>query len=101
MLSYYRTRFATGHRFALLSYTQDSVISAFYSISGMQFETLLNQERASQLTADPVFNAYVLTGTNHTMLASTGTLQTSGGVSLIHWLGQMASDDPAWAEAGP
>jgi hypothetical protein len=73
------------------------VISTYFGIGADQLESELNAEVAAM---GPGQAAFLLTGTNHTMLPSP-TLMTSGNVTLQTWVTQWASGDPAWATVGP
>ncbi len=54
VVPYYATRFPAPARFALLSYTQDSTISGYYTIPAAQFEMQLNALATARF--DPTSN---------------------------------------------
>lgn len=88
-------------RMALLSYSQDEVISRYVGITATQFETDLNDLETSVLT--PLANArfYVVTGNSHTFLGNPAGA-TTASVGLLDWLTQMQTGtDTAWASVHP
>ena len=96
-VAFYGTTFA-GHRAALLSYTQDSVIGLFYQLSGAQVEAGLGALVAEMAPYD-IWRHFFVTGGSHTMLGNPDT--TQNGVTLRTFLTQMVTDDPAWATVAP
>jgi hypothetical protein len=89
-----------GDRYGLLAYTHDQVISI---VLGVEAETLRNQTLAEQtaMAGSSSQAAFVLEGDTHVMLGNAATLQTSNGMALTTWIDQWATNDPAWANAGP
>jgi hypothetical protein len=86
-------------RLALLSSRRDQVISSYYLLGGAAFEADLDRMLAEALAPLPSARSFVVPGTSHTMLgAPAGFTQ---GVSLLEWLGQQWSGDPAWASQHP
>lgn len=99
LLPYYNGK--TGNaRGALLSYTQDNVISAFYGpINTAYFEEGLQKFTQEKLEGLSQFKYFYMTGQNHVLLGDPGL--TSKGVVLKDWLVQMINDDPNWASVNP
>jgi Pectinacetylesterase len=88
----------TGHRAALLSYTQDSVIGLFFQLPGAQVEAGLGA-LATEMAPFDVWRHFYVTGTTHTIFGSPDTV--SHGVSLRTFVTQMVTDDPSWATVEP
>lgn len=94
------TKYPT-ERMALLSYSQDQVIRTYIQISAAQFEAALNDLDTTVLEPLPRFRYFVIAGSSHTMLGNPAT-QTSAGVGLLGWLGQMqTAPDSEWKSAHP
>jgi hypothetical protein len=72
-------------------------------VLGVEAEQLRNQTLAEQTAMAGTASqaAFVLEGDTHVMLGNAATLQTSNGVALSTWISQWATNDPAWANAGP
>ena len=87
-------------RGALLSYEQDGTISRYFVESAAQFQTDLNDLATMRLDALPNMKYFYENGVNHTMLLDP-TKHTVNGVSLLPWLTQMTTDDPAWTSVKP
>ncbi len=86
-----------GARIGLLTWDDDAVIKQYFGYTGSLVDatnTLLANQYGRANT-----HAFVLAGTNHTMLGSAGTLSTPGGVKLADWITQWAKGDAAWATA--
>lgn len=90
----------TNQRAALLSYTQDTVISAFFQISTTEFEQGLNELTTTRLEGIPQFRYYYLGASGHVLLNDPANV-TQSGVVLQDWLTQMLEDDPSWASVHP
>jgi hypothetical protein len=88
----------TGHRAALLSYTQDSVIGLFYQLSGPQVEAGLGA-LATEMAPYDIWRHFYVAGSTHTILGAPDT--TSDGVSLRTFITKMVTDDPTWASVVP
>jgi hypothetical protein len=88
----------TGHRAALLSYTQDSVIGLFYQLSGPQVEAGLGALATEMMPYD-IWRHFYVAGSTHTILGAPDT--TSDGVSLRTFITKMVTDDPTWASVVP
>jgi hypothetical protein len=101
LLPYYARRFPPPARLALLSYTQDTTISAFFGVTPEQFEAQLND--VTRRLIDPIPNArrFYVADQGHVLIGNNGTIRGGDGTVLIDWLGRMNSDDPAWANVLP
>jgi len=88
----------TGHRAALLSYTQDNVIGLFFQLPGDQVEAGLGALATTMASYD-IWRHFYVTGSSHTLLGTPDVSQ--GGVSVRTWLTQMVTDDPGWANVQP
>jgi hypothetical protein len=97
ILGFYGTNLV-GHRAALLSYTQDGVIGAFFLLPGPQVEAGLGV-LADTLAPYDVWRYFYVTGSSHTMLGTPDLAQN--GVTVRTFLTQMLSDDPAWTSVEP
>lgn len=87
-------------RLALLSYTQDQVIRAFFTLSADAFQADLYDLATTVIDPLPNMRYFVATGTAHTFLGAPGG-KTSQGVELWTWLGQLLNDDPSWSSVKP
>jgi hypothetical protein len=92
-VDYYRDRYP-GHRFGLISYTNDSVITTFMGLTAPQFNTELTALGSHMDATWPTGHYYFIAGVAHV-----GLLTPPPG--LITWLGQMVNDDPAWTSVHP
>jgi hypothetical protein len=97
ILGFYGTQFA-GHRAALLSYTQDSVISLFFQLPGTDVELGLGA-LADLMAPHDVWRHFYVTGSTHTVFFTPQVSQN--GVSVRTFITQMVTDDPAWASVQP
>lgn len=98
LITYYANTFTT-QRAALLTYTQDNVISQFYGISTAKFEEGLKLF-TPQLEGKAGFRYFYVTGSNHVLLGDP-SLTSKTGITLKDWLGKMINDDPTWASENP
>jgi hypothetical protein len=87
-------------RMALLSSLQDQTISAYFQLSGADFQTKLQQMIADRIDPSPRFHTFLIPGQSHTMLGTPDTMM-AGGLTLEAWLGQMIGGDAAWMSVGP
>ena len=94
-----RAEAPAGDRYGLLSYLDDGTISTYFGLTGPQLHAAIVAEQTA-MTAGSGQAAYVLTGTSHVVLGNQ-TASTSTGVMLQTWIGQWATGDAAWANAGP
>jgi hypothetical protein len=86
-------------RLALLSSLQDSVISGYLLLDGDRFQQELLRLSARVAASLPNARTFLVGGSGHTMLGSpAGVAQ---GVSLLEWIAQQVSDDPAWSSQQP
>lgn len=88
-----------GDRMALLSSLQDRVISGYYVTSGPQFEAALLRMAADRIDPAPNARYFFVAGDTHTMLGNPAAF--AQGPTLLEWLGQQASGDPAWTSRRP
>ncbi|HEX3466755.1 MAG TPA: pectin acetylesterase-family hydrolase [Candidatus Elarobacter sp.] len=86
-------------RVSLLSYEQDAVVAAFYSISTAQFQTDLNATVAGAIAPASNARSYLVAGNAHVMLFSPSSVDQ--GVVLTTWLAQQVGDSTAWASQAP
>ncbi len=94
-----RATMPAGERYGLLADTHDSTISTYFGLTADQLATEVLAEQAGMSpTAGQA--AYLLGGTTHVLLSNPAA-QTTGGVVLSTWVGQWATGDAAWANAGP
>ncbi|HLM73854.1 MAG TPA: hypothetical protein VK459_14210, partial [Polyangiaceae bacterium] len=99
LFMYYAKKYTKG-RAALLSYTKDNVISAFYGIQTTYFEQGLKELTQTQLDGIANLRYYYLPGENHVLLSNPKNV-SADGVVLKTWLKQMVEDDPTWANVHP
>lgn len=93
-------------RMALLSTTQDAVISNYYVLNGAQFQAGLKTLATSVLEPTGNFKRYTLGGTAHVLiegpaLFNAGFAGVNNGTPLTTWIAKMISGDPTWASIGP
>jgi len=86
-------------RLALLSSTQDGVISWYFGLDGASFQAAQDRMLAEVLAPLPRARSFVVPGTGHTMLG--GPAGFTQGVPLLEWLSQAWSGDAAWASQHP
>ncbi|MFT3754922.1 MAG: pectin acetylesterase-family hydrolase [Pseudoxanthomonas sp.] len=89
-----------GERMALLSYTKDGVIRAYFGQTEAAFQTNLYALASQRFDTTPQLRYYFVTGTGHTFLAKPGAT-TAQGIPLWTWITQFANDDPAWTSTKP
>jgi hypothetical protein len=94
---YYGMNF-TGHRGALLSYTNDPVVGVFYNLDGASVEAALGA-LATEMAPFDVWRHFYVTGAVHTMLGTPSVQQN--GVSVKDFLTKMVTDDPSWVSVEP
>lgn len=99
LIPYYGSKPQKG-KAALLSYTKDDVISAFFEfIPTTYFEEGLKKVTADELEKINDFKYFYVAGESHVLLSDPSI--ASKGIVLKDWLRQMAEDDPAWANVNP
>lgn len=86
-----------GHRAALLSYTQDGIISGFFQITGQEFQTGLGV-LASDILAHDIYRVFFKSGTSHVLF---GPATEENGVTLREFVTKMVNDDPTWSSVMP
>lgn len=93
-------------RLALLSHTEDVVMSTFMLDTGAGFSSALDEVELGVLRPTANARAFYDAGSDHMLLtpltacganASYVDDHAAGGVALPAWLEQMVSDDAAWA----
>lgn len=87
------------NRAALLSYTHDNVIAAYFGITTDQVAAGLGVLGA-ELDTYSNTRYYYLGGEGHVLLGDPGGT-SQNGVVLIDWLTDMLADDPDWASVKP
>jgi hypothetical protein len=87
-------------RMALLESQQDKVISGYFLLSGVGFQTALTNMLNDRIAPTTNFKYFVVTGNTHTMLGNL-PMFTSNGVMLETWLGQMINDQKVWTSTMP
>src|SRR5262249_1188512 len=88
-----------NNRGALLSYTADSVLPGFLSISEQEFTAGLNALAAQRLDGLPHYRYFFADASSHGLMPHADLEQ--GGVRLWDWIPAMLDDDPAWANVHP
>jgi hypothetical protein len=87
-------------RMALLSSLQDGTIERYFMLSANAFQTDLLQMVSDRLAPSVAFRAFLITGTQHTLLG-TMTTSTTNGTVLEPWLDQMINDQKGWDTVQP
>ena len=88
-------------RFALLSYTQDTVIRTFLGLRAAKaYEQNLSTLAMQFYDPLPRARYYYVPGQSHTFLLNPEKT-TAQGVALPAWLTAFVSDDPAWTSTKP
>lgn len=88
-------------RFALLAFTQDSVLSQFFGYSGADFETQINALLTSAYDGKANARYFLVGGNSHTMLPSFFTQTGPGGATLVDWTTKFVAGDAAWVNVKP
>jgi hypothetical protein len=86
-------------RMALLSAMTDPVISVYFMLALDQFQASLQKTIQDRFVPTQNLRAYLVTGTQHTFLATTATT-TTAGTPLETWLDAMVNDK-SWDSVGP
>jgi len=92
-VDYYNSTYPT-HRFGLISYEYDIVISPFMDISLTTFQRELYALAAHMDTSWPDGHYFIIPGSSHV-----GLLAPSS--ELMAWVTAMVTDDPTWASSKP
>lgn len=97
LLPYYAERYPPPHRYALATSVRDGTISFFSGLHADVFE-----QRALLLrdAMGPGQKSFYVPGQNHVLLRLNPIPVSPDGVSLIQWVEQFLSDDPAWDHQG-
>jgi hypothetical protein len=90
---YYRMKYPS-HRFGLISYQYDTVISPFMEISVTQFNTELYALAAHMDATWPNGHYFIVPGASHV-----GLLVPSA--ALMTWVNELVNDDASWASSKP
>jgi hypothetical protein len=93
VVDYYRFKYPE-QRFALISYTHDSIIASFMGLDIFTFNSRLESVAEQMGQQWPNAHYYFIAGTSHVGFA-TPTL------GLIAWLNDMVNDQPAWSSFNP
>jgi hypothetical protein len=80
-------------RFAFMSYSQDTVISADFKYTLAEYPDVLNAFFATSLANDP--NAKTLLVTTKQSHVVEG--DPASAANYLPWLAKMVNDDPSWA----
>jgi len=92
-VDYYETTYPS-HRFGLISYEYDIVISPFMDITTTQFQTELYALAARMDSSWPNGHYFIVPGASHVgLLAPSAALEA--------WVTAMVTDDPSWASSKP
>jgi hypothetical protein len=84
---------------SLISYTQDTVVPAYYQISGSQFTTALNSLVTDVIAPTSNVQYYFVGASGHVLLFNPAYYNQ--GVNLVTWLGQQISNSGAWTSQHP
>jgi hypothetical protein len=97
--AHYRATMPAGDRWALLMYTSDAVVSAYFTIDG---DTLagLTADIRDGMAPGTGQGAFVLAGSEHVMLANVAGA-TGDGVVLSDWIIAWAAGAAGWQSEGP
>ncbi len=99
-LPYYAASMPPPHRFGLLAYLHDPVISSFFTLNTNAIAAGLTSLReTSSLT--PNQRTFFVEDNAHVLLNEPDRSPASGGPSVREWITQFATDDAAWVDQGP
>jgi hypothetical protein len=100
LIAHYQQHFSgeTGHRFAFISYDQDSVIPTFFGITTDMFRTEL-LAATTQYDGVPFMRYFITPGMSH--VVSLQVLGQPSGTALHDWLVAMQDDTAPWASVRP
>jgi hypothetical protein len=99
LINYYGQRYDGTHRFALLSYTEDSTISTYFAISRRKFHAELYDVADNYFDPLTSVKYFFLEGSSHTLLGSNKV--SADGIQLYDWLDEMVNDDTGWRSTRP
>jgi hypothetical protein len=86
-------------RISLVSSEQDAIMRAYFELSATQFQADLNQTAADVVQPAPNGRYFFVPGQSHGMLGRPAAFTEN--VSLLTWLTQQVTDDPAWTDEAP
>jgi len=89
-----------NQRGALLSFRNDTTLSAFYQITTTQFAQGLDIVRAQHFDPFVTRRYFVLAGSGHVLFGNPATVGATG-TTLEQFLTQMLNDDPNWVNVAP
>ena len=97
-LPFYARTMPLPHRFGLLAYIDDTVISMFYAESSVH-AGLVALEAPMNATTNQRY--FYVNDHGHVVLGDDSQEAGTSGVSARQWVTQFATDDAAWASVGP
>jgi hypothetical protein len=97
-LPFYGEQLVAPRRYALSGYLGDPVIGQYFGLTGAQIEAQMLALRDGAAANQKTF---FLRGTGHSVIAEGSVTVADDGSSLVPWMLQYATDDPAWEHAGP
>jgi hypothetical protein len=101
LVDYLRSHMLPKGRLALLSFSRDAIISAFFQLSPFVFEDRLNAV-LDIFDLEPNAHYFVLDGASHTMtIFGTEGYEAGQGTKLTDWLMGFLGDDPALQSLRP
>ncbi len=89
-----------GSRLALISSLQDETISSGSGLSGPAFQSALVTMAADRLDPTARFHYFFFPGSTHTTLFTPANF-SENETTLLTWLTQLVTDDPAWTSRHP
>jgi hypothetical protein len=99
-LPYYAETMPPPHRYGLLAYMHDPVISTFFTLSTDNIAAgLLILREGTAVT--PNQRTFFVEDNAHVLLGEPDRAPASGGPTVREWVTQFATDDAAWADQGP
>lgn len=100
IIDYYASRFEGTNRFGLLSYTNDSVISTYMSMTTREFRDRLMAMTKDKMDGLTSLRYFYVNGVSH-VLMSQFNQAGADGTRLSTWIRQMVEDDPSWTSIRP
>jgi hypothetical protein len=86
-------------RGALVSYSADTVLPAFFGITDAEFTQGLMEELATNIAPNPGLGYFVYGGSGHVLWFDPAL--ATNGVTLNEFVTKMITDDPAWKSQAP
>lgn len=99
-LPFYAEIMPPPHRFGLLAYLHDPVISSFFTLSTDNIAAGLGRLREGTALT-PNQRTFFVEAEAHVLLQEPDRSPASGGPTVREWVTQFATDDAAWADQGP